>query len=264
MLCSRLVLGASIFVFSACSSTSATPEKGSSSTAPDGGSSSSTQDESSTSTTAPLTCLEVFSCAAECTGTGCEDACLATGSSDARSAVNSVLKCYETNGCADAPCLQTKCGSELGACATQATPTGGTAVTTVPAGSAVPTQLARNWTSFYEPNQATRNWTFNADGTARYYNTGVYDMPGGCKWGTITDSNGTVVVAGDELTYYQTAGTEQTSQCGVQKTETAPVKSYVYRWSIESNGQLLVNDLNIQACIDNPGWRSCRTLLDPK
>ena len=128
----------------------------------------------------------------------------------------------------------------------------------------MPPQLAGNWTSFYEPSQATRNYTFNADGTAQLYNTGAYAMPGGCNWGTITDSNGTVVVEGDKLTYYQTAGTQQTSQCGQQKSEPAPTSAYSYRWSIESNGQLLLNDLNSQSCIENPAWRTCQTLLDRK
>jgi len=242
----------------ACSSTS------SNSAAPDGGSPATTQDGGSTSSTAPLTCLDVFQCAAACTGTGCEDACLASGSAAAKTAVNEVLTCYQTNGCADGACLKTSCGKELDACAAEAAPPGGTPIANAPSGSAVPAQLAGNWTSYYEPNQETKNWTFNADGTAQMYLTGAYDMPGGCKWGNITNSNGTVVVEGDKLTYYQTGGTQQSSQCGQEKTEPAPKSATAYRWSIESNGQLLMANINSQNCIDNPGFRSCRTLLDRK
>lgn len=255
---SSLVTVAAFFVLTACNSLSST------SATPDGGSSPTTQDGGSASSTAPRTCLEIFQCAADCTATGCEDACLASGSADAKTAVTNVINCYETNKCADGACLQTRCGTELGACGAQAAPPGGTPVTTVPSGSAVPTQLSGKWTSFYEPNQAARDWTFNADGTAQFYNTGAYDMPGGCKWGTITDSSGTVVIEGDKLTYYQTAGTQQTSQCGQQKSEPAPKSSYSYRWSIETNGQLLMTDLNTPNCIDNPQYQSCRTLLDRK
>jgi len=219
-------------------------------------------DGGSSSTTAPLTCLEIFQCAASCTATGCEDACLARGSADAKSAVTDVVNCYQTNSCADGTCLQTKCGTELGACGAQAAPPTGTPVSNVPPGSAVPTQLAGKWHSFYEPNQATRDWTFGADGTTKYYNTGAYDMPGGCKWGTITDSTGAVVVEGDKVTYYQTGGTQQSSTCGQAKTEPAPQKAYAYRWSIEPNGQLLMADLNSQNCIDNPLWSSCHTNFD--
>lgn len=214
--------------------------------------------------TAPLTCLEIFQCAADCTGTACEDACGERGSEDAKSAATGVVNCFQTNSCTDAACLQTKCTAELGACAAQATPTGGTPVTTVPAGTAVDSTLAGTWHSFYEPNQATRDWTFNADGTTTYYNTGAYDMPGGCKWGLITESTGTVVVEGDKVTYYQTGGTQQSSQCGQIKTEPAPQGAYAYRWSIEANGQLLLVDLNTPNCLANPQWDSCRKNFDRK
>ena len=261
MKCSTLVNLSAFAVLAACSSPNAsTPTEDGGVTTEDGGVTS--KDGGVTPSTAPLTCLEVFQCAADCTGTGCEDECFERGSADAKMAVTDVANCYQTNGCADGPCLQTNCATELGACGAQAAPPGGTPVTTVPPGSAVPTELGGKWHSYYEPNAATRDWTFNPDGTTLLYSSGAYDMPGGCKWGTITDSSGTVVVEGDKLTYYQTDGAQQSSQCGQVKTEPAPKSAYSYRWSIESNGQLLLNDINSQSCIDNPLWQTCQSRYD--
>jgi len=252
-----------VLFLAACNTTSST------SAAPDGGSPATTKDGGSTSSTAPLTCPDVFQCAADCTATGCEDACLANGSADAKTAVNNLLTCYQTKGCADAACLQTSCGKELDACGAQAAPAGGKPVTTVPSGSALPAELVGTWTSFNEPTQARRNYTFNADGTATLYNTGAYKMPGGCVWATITESTGTVVVENDKilgrtLTYYQTGGTQQTNQCGQQKTEPAPNSAYSYSWTIEPNGQLWLDALSPQYCIDNIGVGTCQTRLDRK
>lgn len=231
---------------SACSSTTTT-------TPTDGGTS---------GTVAPLTCLEIFQCAANCTGTGCEDACLARGSADAKTAVTDVVNCYQTNNCADGTCLQTNCGTQLGACGAQAAPPSGTPVSTVPPGSAVPANLAGKWHYYYQPNAATRDWVFNADGSATYHNESSYDMPGGCKWAGITNSTGTVVVQADMVTYYQTGGTQSSSTCGQAKTEPAPQSSYTYQWSIDGNGRLLLVDRNSTNCLQNPTWSSCQTTLD--
>ena len=87
-------------------------------------------------------------------------------------------------------------------------------------------------------------------------------MAGGCQWGGITDSTGTVVVTGETLTYYQTAGVAQESSCGFESEKAAPMKAYTYAWAIDEDGKLLLVDQNLQSCIVNPGYASCRTTLD--
>lgn len=251
-----LALGA-VTACTTTTTTTATPTDGG--TSADGGS---PTDGGTSGTVAPLTCLEIFQCAADCTGTGCEDACLARGSADAKTAAGGLATCYQTNSCADATCLQTKCNTELGACGAQSAPSKGTPVSTVPPGSAVPSDLVGKWHYFYQPNVATKDWTFNADGTATYHNESSYDMPGGCKWAGITNSTGTVVVQGNAVTYYQTGGTQSSSTCGQMKTEPAPQTSYSYQWSIDGAGKLLLNDTSSQNCIQNPLWDSCHTLFD--
>jgi hypothetical protein len=209
----------------------------------------------------PLTCFGIFQCAADCTGTGCEDACFARGTDDAKTATTNVVTCYQDNACDGGDCLQTNCAAEVRACAAlQGSP--GQPVDTVPAASAPPEALVGQWHSYYAPDAHTEDWTFNADGTATHYSASAYTMAGGCQWGGITDSTGTIVVNGETLTYYQTAGTAQESTCGFESTKAAPTTAYTYAWAIDENGKLLLVDQNLQSCIANPGYMSCRTTHD--
>ncbi len=184
------------------------------------------------SSSGPLTCFGIFQCAADCSGTGCEDACLARGTDEAKVATTDLVTCYDANDCDDGDCLQTNCSAELSACAALQDPVG-EAVDTVPPASAPPGALVGKWHSYYAPDAHTEDWTFNADGTAAYYSASAYNMAGGCQWGGITDSTGTVVVTGETLTYYQTAGTAHESSCGLKSDKAAPMKAYTYAWTID-------------------------------
>lgn len=243
-----LVIGA----FVACTTTNTASDGGVADPGVDGG------DPSSE----PLTCLKVFQCGAACSGDGCEDACFARGTAEAKEAVTNVVTCYQAHACDGGDCLQANCLTEVRACAAQEDP-GGKPVDTVPPPSAAPATLVGKWHSYYAPNAATEDWTFNADGTAAHYSASAYALAGGgCQWAGITDSTGTVVVTDTTLTYYQTAGTAQESNCGFKSTKAAPTKAYTYAWAIEADGRLLLVDQNLQSCIVNPGYASCRTTLD--
>lgn len=209
----------------------------------------------------PLTCFGIFQCAADCSATGCEDACLARGTDEAKAATTNVVTCYQANACDGGDCLQTNCKAEVSACAALQDP-GGKPVETVPPASAPPAALVGKWHSYYAPDAHTEDWTFNADGTAAHYSGSAFNMASGCQWGGITDSTGTVVVAGEVLTYYQTAGTAEESTCGIKSNKPAPVKAYTYAWAIDAAGKLLIVDQNLQSCIVSPGFQSCRTTLD--
>jgi hypothetical protein len=215
------------------------------------------------SSSEPLTCFGIFQCAADCseTDTGCEDACFARGTDEAKVATTHVVDCYKAHECADGDCLQENCSDELSACAALQTPQG-EAVDTVPPASAPPDALVGKWHSYYAPDAHTEDWTFNADGTAAHHSASAYTLAGGCQWAGITDSTGTVVVTGDSLTYYQAAGTVQESNCGFKSNKSAPMNAYTYAWAIDDAGKLLLVDQNLQSCIANPGYASCRTTLD--
>lgn len=211
----------------------------------------------------PLTCFGIFQCAADCTGDGCEDACVARGSDEAKTATANLVNCYQTNECDGGDCLKEKCQAEIDACAAlQSSP--GTPVDTVPPASTVPANLVGKWHSYYAPDAHTEEWTFNADGTAVHYSAAAYTMASGCQWGGITDSTGTVVIDGENLTYYQTAGSVQESNCGFKSNKTAPQTAYKYAFAIQADGKLLIVDQNLQSCIAQPGYQSCRTTLDPQ
>jgi hypothetical protein len=213
------------------------------------------------SSSAPLTCLEIFRCASACSGNGCEEACLARGTAEAQEATTNVVTCYQANACDGGECLQAKCNAELSACGAQQDP-GGKPVETVPPASAAPATLVGKWHSYYAPDAATEDWTFNADGTAAHYSASAYTMAGGCQWAGITDSTGTVVVTGTTLTYYQTAGTHMSSTCGFKTTDSAPTKAYTFEWAIDGSGKLVLVDQNTPSCLANPQYASCRTTLD--
>lgn len=249
-----LSFGLALCAASACTTTNAAPgaaADGGLAEAVDGGG-----DESG-----PLTCFGIFQCAADCSESGCEDACLARGTDEAKAAVSNVVTCYQENACDGGDCLQTNCKAEISACAALQAPAG-KPVDTVPPASAPPAALVGKWHSYYAPDAHTEDWTFNADGTAAHYSASAYTMAGGCQWAGITDSTGTVVVNGETLTYYQTAGTAQESNCGFKSTNPAPTKAYTYAWAIDAAGKLLIVDQNLQSCIANPGYASCRTTLD--
>ncbi len=213
----------------------------------------------------PLTCFGIFQCAADCseTDTGCEDACFARGTDEAKAATTDVVNCYQAHACEDGDCLQANCAAEINACAALQVPQG-QAVDDVPPASAPPAELVGKWHSYYAPDAHTEDWTFNADGTAAHYSASVHSLASGCQWAGITDSTGTVVVEGDKLTYYQTAGTAQENNCGWKSNKAAPKNSYTYAWAIDETGKLLLIDQNLQSCIVNPGYASCRTTLDPQ
>lgn len=213
------------------------------------------------SSSGPLTCFGIFQCAADCSATGCEDACLARGSDEAKVATTNVVTCYQANACDGGDCLQTNCKAEVSACAALQDPAG-KPVDTVPPASAPPAALVGKWHSYYAPDAHTEDWTFNADGTAAHYSASAFNMASGCQWGGITDSTGTVVVTGETLTYYQTAGTAQESTCGFKTNKAAPTQAYTYAWAIDATGKLLLVDQNLQSCIASPGYTSCRTTLD--
>lgn len=213
------------------------------------------------SSSGPLTCMKIFQCAASCSDSGCEDACFARGTPEAKDAVTNVVTCYQTNACDGGDCVQTKCAAELSACGAQEVPAG-KSVDSVPPATAPPATLVGKWHSYYAPDAHTEDWTFNADGTAAHYSASAYNMASGCQWGGITDSTGTVVVTGEMLTYYQTAGTAQESNCGFKTTKAAPTRAYTYAWAIDADGKLLIVDQNLQSCIASPGYTSCRTTLD--
>lgn len=252
-----LSLGLVLSAAAACTMT-----KASSSPATDGGLAEAGDGSVATdSSPEPLTCFGIFQCAADCSGDGCEDACFARGTDEAKAATTEVVTCYQANACDGGDCLQAKCRTEVSACAAlQAAP--GKPVETVPPSSAPPAALVGKWHSYYAPDAHTEDWTFNADGTAAHYSASAYTMAGGCQWGGITDSTGTVVVTGETLTYYQTAGTAQESTCGFKSTKQAPTTAYTYAWAVDATGKLLLVDQNLQSCIASPGYMSCRTTLD--
>ena len=209
----------------------------------------------------PLTCFGIFQCAADCSATGCEDACVARGTDEAKVAASNVVTCYQANACDGGDCLQAKCKAEVSACAALQDPAG-KPVDAVPPASAPPAELVGKWHSFYAPDTHTEDWTFNADGTSAHYSASAFKMASGCEWGGITDSTGTVVVTGETLTYYQTAGTAQESTCGFKTSKPAPTAAYTYAWAIDAAGKLLIVDQNLPSCIAQPGYQSCWTTLD--
>ncbi len=66
--------------------------------------------------TGSSSCLEIFSCAAECTGEGCEESCFEKGSSAGKAQVEAVLACASENECEDDECLAANCAEEVEAC----------------------------------------------------------------------------------------------------------------------------------------------------
>jgi hypothetical protein len=243
-----------------CAASACTTTNSASGAATDGGLAEA-GDVGTESSSGPLTCFGIFQCAADCSGTGCEDACAARGTDEAKVATADVVNCYQANACDGGDCLQAKCKAEVSACAALQDPAG-KPVDTVPPASAPPATLVGKWHSYYAPDAHTEDWTFNADGTAAHYSASAFNMASGCQWGGITDSTGTVVVSGDKLTYYQTAGTAQESTCGFKTNKAAPMKAYTYAWAIDADGKLLIVDQNLQSCIAQPGYQSCRTTLD--
>lgn len=65
-----------------------------------------------------LACLDVLTCAGDCSGTGCEDQCVDRGTLTAQAQVLALVTCVSDAGCVDASisCIQANCSAELTAC----------------------------------------------------------------------------------------------------------------------------------------------------
>ena len=209
-----------------------------------------------------FTCLEIFDCATKCkeADAGCEDACLALGTPEGKAAAVALATCFKNNACTDAPCLTTKCGTELEACTTQRAAPKPT--TTVPTG-AVPAELVGKWSHFYAPTSHVDEFTFDATGAAKRYVTTAFGFPGGCSTSAIGDGTGTVVFTDTKMTYYQTGGTDLYSSCGASPTpKPSPKGAYEFVWSLGADGKLVLQDSSNSTCIDDPSLASCTTTYE--
>ncbi len=184
-----------------------------------------------------LTCGAILDCLGACASSdaACPDACVAKGSPPAKDAVTKLATCSNTNACADAPCLQSKCSAELQACVASAS-TGGTPLDSgvAPAGN-VPAELVGKWYSYGVL------FEFGADGSASR-STNV--STGGCTSTSL--EKGTAVVAGTTLTTYFTSGIIKL--CGSSSGDPYQPTTTSYTYRVETVDVGIVLRLSKQNC----------------
>lgn len=184
-------------------------------------------------TASPLSCMGVLQCAGACPDEGvdaCVQACLERTSQSSQLVTAAFIQCIADNQCADAPCIQAKCESELSACvaddasaAAQGEPSSGPTPT-----GAVPAALVGLWSQV--GLSSGMSYEFSADGTTiqAYSNETNY----GCDLKTQLSSSGVTAVTGDSLVYHRLEGTLLTQTCGTITSKPAEPADIAYRYAL--------------------------------
>jgi hypothetical protein len=186
-----------------------------------------------------VSCSVIADCAGKCADgdNACIDACIAKGTPDAQAKAGALKKCIDANACADSACMQSKCSSEVNACAAQAPSSSGGA----PATGSVPADLVGTW------QDMTTLYEIKADGTL-HRATNV--TTGTCHTSGL--EAGVANASGDSLTLSFTSG--QILVCDKDNGQPYQPAQEEYTWSVETRdgvqGQYQALTLTKKNCND--------------
>lgn len=197
----------------------------------DGGTSGTTSSgspEGDSGTAGTLSCLGVLKCAGACpdeNSDACVEDCLNQTRKSSQPVTLAFAKCIGDNQCADAPCIQGKCESELTACvADDASEAEGTPTTGPTPSGSVPAELVGIWSS------GGTEYQFEADGST----TQVFISESSyyCDYKLDMTSSGVTTVTGDSLVYHRVQGTMGTKSCTTVKSEALGPADIAYRYAL--------------------------------
>lgn len=189
--------------------------------------------DSGVATSGTASCGQTVTCVGACPANDdpCAQACFDKASPAGQQLILALVACIDKNKCADAPCVQASCATDLNACIqdVEAPPLDGGAPPTM--GAPLPADLVGKWQAI--SSQFGQTYTFNANGTW----TGVflYDNSGACisilKMSTTID--GLAEVQGSTLTLTRVMGTQTTTDCS-HKMTTKPTSQATnqYAWGL--------------------------------
>lgn len=189
-------------------------------------------DGSAPGATSELSCLGVVQCVGNCpddaNASTCADGCLAQTRPSSQTLTNGFATCIETNECADADCIRTKCANELDACvADDAKDQEGTPPTAV--SGSLPTDLVGIWASI--GTSIGTSYEFSADGTTiQTFSTD--NSLAGCKSGIEVSSNGVTTGTADTIVYHRKNGNQVITTCGNRKGSALEPRDLTYRYAL--------------------------------
>lgn len=213
-----------------------------------------------------LTCLQILQCVVDCpeSDSACPDACAEKGTPDGKANVLALATCIDREKCADATCINGKCGEALDACITSSAPTSGGAPLEgdAPPGS-VPSDMVGAWGGARDG--ITERLVFGADGSGGWTSSVVSSgAGGGCLSFTRLVRAGTAVITDKLITIHATSVIQQVQECRPPTQDTKqPAVTEQIEWSRNQNdlNEILIVDAKCAA--KYPNQEGCNTVGCP-